>query len=390
MTSDPATIRKYSRRWFLAGAAGTGLLAAAGVAAATPSRGQLVVSSGNASAGVLRKLSGEWRPGELPVVEDLGEDTGDQYREMKRRATGGWGDVLLLDTIYVAEFAQAGLLAELPGDLVRTDLLPGPLATCRQPGDDRLFAVPFNTDVGVILSKKPIADDIVDLAKLVAGLPDDSRQFVGQLIGGNEAFLVNVLEHALAADERFLGMDGRLNNQVDIWTSALQPLADAIRDGKIFRATTEAATVAEFTRPGREFMRNWPYRRDNRSQVQDLAALSRGVLGGQNLAVVAGSSRHDESTDLIRHLTNAQSQRELVGSRLLPVDRAAYRDPTLVDAHPDLPVLLMGVEKARPRPIDAGYVALSTRFQERVGAYLDDAPANPFNQDTVNYVLNGG
>jgi maltose-binding protein MalE len=90
---------------------------------------------------------------ELPEIADA------QRSEMLARAQAGGGgvDVYNLDVTWTAEFAAAGHLQRLDESRVRTgDFLPGPLSTCRY--DDRLWALPFNTDVGLLYFTTTLVD----------------------------------------------------------------------------------------------------------------------------------------------------------------------------------------------------------------------------------------
>lgn len=385
MSTEPAEIRRYSRRWFLAGAAGSGLLASAGLAATAPRRAPIVLSTGTASAGLFSKLIGEWNdahPQRPAVVEDLGATTGEQYTRMKQRAEDGWGGILHLDVIYVPEFASRGWIAELPDDLSREAILPGPLATCRRaPDDDTLYAVPFNTDVGVLFADQGLPRGVTGLRGLLGAVPDHRAQLITQLGEANEALLVNVLEHALAVEPQVLS-GGALNRDAEVWTRALAPLVDAVHRERVWRGADEVAAEQRFRAGGGPYMRNWLFR----GQTEKIATvLQPGVLGGQNLAVVAGSPRRDATVELLRYLTSPQSQRDLARSNLVPVDREAYADAEAVSKR--LPEMLSGIEAARPRPITPHYSALANELQQRLKDYLDNPTGRPINDDTMDALV---
>lgn len=401
MSDDQAAIRRISRRWFLGGALGTGLSAAIGVRIATPRPGPLVVSTNTAAAGLFRHLVDRWNEDDRhrnspAVVEDVGESTAEQYKAMRLRAEQGWGDILHLDSIYLSEFAGAGWIAGLPDEVVRESILPGPRRTCfRDPTDKKLYAAPFNTDVGIIFSQRSLGADRVDLTKLVASVPVRSRGLKAQLGGRNEALVVNVLEHALAVKPELLSPEGVLKFDVALWEDALQPLTRAVGEGRIDQITDEKQTTAAFWRAAKGkqaehlYMRNWPFRGDgNGRKAAHAAALTTGVLGGQNLAVVAGSPRQEQAVELVEFLTSAQSQTDLVLHKFAPVDEDAYRYSAAIESRPYLPKVLEGVQNARPRPITPHYRDFSIALQKRLADYLDDPAQNPINEDSLNALKN--
>jgi multiple sugar transport system substrate-binding protein len=350
----------------------------------------LVVTSGTAGAGILRDLLREWNdehPRTPVVVEDVGESTAEQREAMRQRSQNEWGDILHLDSIYVSEFAAKGWIAKLPGDLIRSDFLPGPVATCRRrPGESELFAVPFNTDVGVVFSRGDLPDQPVNLVDLLAGLPANSRALVGQFGEVNEAFLVNVLEHALAVEDQILDPDGRLNLRLEPWNRALAPLKDALAQEKIFRSRDEPDSATRFASPegarAHRYMRNWPFRGWDRMQSPPpTSPLTHGVLGGQNLALVASSRRADEAIDVIRFLTTPQSQRDLVRYRLVPVNRDVLTAAT--KEFPPLATVLRSIEDARPRPITPRYYELSTAFQESLTDLITSPQTYTMHRDSI-------
>src|SRR5690606_7551179 len=132
----------------------------------------------------------------------------------------------------------------------------------------------------------------------------------------HEAFVVNILEHALSRDPDILTEDGSPSYDLPRWRNALEPLVAGVADGRIALADTEANTIDQFmatdtVRP--PAMRNWPvaYRTLQERNDTDVRAgrirvdsLPIGVLGGQSLAIASGSRHRSAAAEFIRFITD--------------------------------------------------------------------------------------
>jgi len=129
------------------------------------------------------------------------------------------------------------------------------------------------------------------------------------------------------------------------------------------------------------FMRNWPVA--YRSLAQDLeggpavpfdvAPLpgGSGVLGGQNLAVSANSSRPRAAQALIEFLTSERSQQILFERGGLPATRkVVYSDLTVRERYPYVATLEEALSSAELRPAEPHYPQFSRVFRATVDGYL--------------------
>src|SRR5262249_53752828 len=109
----------------------------------------------------------------------------------------------------------------------------------------------------------------------------------------------------------------------------------------------EDTTRAAFQRGEVPLMRNWPVaygqlRSGDKPMTDfDVRPLpGRSVLGGQNLAVAAGTRDPRAAQELVRFLTSEDSERVLFGAGGLAATRAAvYDDPQVRNTRPYAPVL---------------------------------------------------
>jgi len=316
-------------------------------------------------------------------VTTAGNNTADQKRQMIAEASNRTADIVNLDTIDIAGFARDQLIA--PFRLPESNLfLPNVLDAGHRTADPKLFwAAPFNTDVGVLFERVTSdADPGVDgLRAAMGAVRDGSQGLIAQLgpasSASYEAFVVNVLEHALNQDEKIL-----TDNVYDVgkWRQALAPLHSAILAKRITLADNEQDSLGEFVaHHDRRFMRNWPvaYRTLQQNNDADVKAgrirvhpLPIGILGGQSLAIVSNSRYHDQATDVIDFLTGPEAQKVLAAHGLAPTRNLVYGDANLTAFIPHLVTLLGAVENARPRPVHYRYGAFSAAVVKYVQPFL--------------------
>jgi multiple sugar transport system substrate-binding protein len=302
----------------------------------------------------------------------------DQRNEMQVAAESGIADVLNLDMIDIPYFAGRGLIAPIVLNELQV-FLPETLQASRVGNDPRYWAAPFNTDVGMLFERlrpgqSSAATQAPSLSTVIDNLvPDNSGQFAGQLqpssSDSEEAFVVNILEHAISRDSGILDANGFPAYDLRRWQQATKPLHDVITKNRITKCASEADTLAASERQKLRYMRNWPvyYRRLQQDGDPDVQAgrirvspLPTGILGGQSLAIVKKSPHAAQATELIRFLTAEPAQKIIAAHGLAAVRSAAYSDPDLGAFIPHLESIRGAVESARLRPIHANYRAFST------------------------------
>jgi multiple sugar transport system substrate-binding protein len=311
---------------------------------------------------------------------EINSSTRDQYEKfISSRA-----DIFNLDVIHIPKFAREKRIVPITPSSDLSLLAPVQRLSMREDTGD-LWAVPFNTDVGVLyrrIADKAEAGPDPSLTQVMA---TSSRSFVGQLdtVGSqtDEAFVVNVLEQALAQDEAILDENGQLSFSLGQWRSALGPLAAAIRGRRVGAEAGEDDTNRTFQRNGLRFMRNWPVyypaidRAERAKPATDEIRLGRvpiGIIGGQGLAVSAAGDHRDEAVEAIQFLTDAPAQLLLAKYGFAPPGLDAYIDPVVTETLPHLKVIRNGVESSRPRPMHHNYAAFAETFAGHVHRFLYD------------------
>ncbi|MEV4441200.1 extracellular solute-binding protein [Streptomyces sp. NPDC049577] len=279
-------------------------------------------------------------------------------------------DVVNLDVTWVAEFAAAGLVRELPKDYADDgDVLAEVAATARWKG--KVYAAPFNSDVGLLYYRRDY---------LVGGAGIDEKK-LGTLTSGHTTWndvapLMDAVDAWARADKSDRSKDYR-----SAWTSQLSPyegltvngteafasagvrLTDEDGDYSAtrkelekgvaeFRRRTESAhtlegafgsdeagSLKDFAEGRTAFLRHWPYAYrtlhaalgGDRLGVAPLPGAA--VLGGQNLAVSSNpampTERVRKAQELVRFLTDRTSERCLLDAGFAATRKSAYTDPGL-------------------------------------------------------------
>ncbi|MCX5009889.1 extracellular solute-binding protein [Streptomyces sp. NBC_00555] len=346
------------------GSEATGQPADAGAGAV---EGDIVVASGRdvtGKGGIRQKLIEQWNRQQ----EDKGSSSrarlvelpgsADQQRSQLLGALQSGSaeyDVVNLDVTWVPEFADAGLVRRLPDDLVDADVIPSVAATAGW--DGKLYAVPFNSDVGLLfyrrdyLKKAGVTDTELGngtewstVQKLIGTVGDAGRSAVDGYEKGwttqlapYEGLTVNGIE-ALAS-----AVDGlRLTDDAGRYTGSVQDLEAGLKElrdrtqapytlGDAGRSD-EAESLGDFADGRTAFLRHWPYayrtlHQSLTDQQLGVAPLpGRAVLGGQNLAVTTASKRGPAAQELIRFLTGHESERCLLDAGFAATRLSAYND----------------------------------------------------------------
>jgi multiple sugar transport system substrate-binding protein len=311
-------------------------------------------------------------------------------------------DIMMLDVIWVAEFARAGWLLDLSPFLAPDETAPYfPSAVAAATFDGRVWALPWNMNVGMLYYRADL------LARHGLSPPETWAELVGQVRRikaaerdpGLEGYLwqgkqyeglvVNVLEAFWANGARLLAGDGRLFPEPDRAAEALAFLRGLIE----MRVSPAWVTAADEELSRRAFgdghaifLRNWPYALDLfeapdsrvRGKVgiaplprRARAAAGGGSTGGSHLGISRRSAHPDVALALVRFLTSERAQRAMVsGAALYPSRQAVYHDPDLVRRHPMLPRIHAMMLAGRPRPVTPYYLVLSTTVQPEFSAVL--------------------
>lgn len=343
-------------------------------------------------------------PGVRVKSESLPWTTDEQHQFYAINLEGGRPgiDVMMLDVIWVPEFARAGWLLDLTPLLSPAELAPHFTAAVEAATyDGRVWALPWIMNVGLLYYRADLLEKyglrppqtyeelVAQVRRIQAGAQDPRLD--GFLWQGKqyEGLVVNVLEGFWANGTELLGEDGTVFPDPQRAEEVLAFLRRLIERGTSPPWTT--AADEELTRrafgDGRAiFLRNWPYALDLfeapgsavRGKV-GIAPLPRhargadgvGATGGAHLGVYLGTRHPEAALALARFLAGETAQKTMAaGVALNPTRTALYHDPELVRGHPNFPTIYRLAATARPRPVTPYYLMLSTTLQPEFSAVL--------------------
>jgi multiple sugar transport system substrate-binding protein len=374
----------YSRRSFLAGALAAGMLSTAASYLLTRRESiTLTLATGvddsQGGRGELVTMWNELNPDTQIKPHEINSTTQDQFDKFSQIPA----DIFNLDVIHIPRFAAEGRIQAIdPQNDI--SLLPTVKRLCAvdETGSD-FWAVPWNADVGMLYRRVSDRNSPAGEPTLKSMLTTPPGQFVGQLdtVGSqtDEAFVINVLEQALAQDDAILDADGVISTNLGQWVTALRPLREALRRKRVLAVAGEASTIDLFEARNVRYMRNWPvyFPAVDRSERNDpgtleiaIGRLPIGIIGGQALAVSAHTRHRAEAARAIHFLTDTPAQKLLATYGFAPTGVDAYIDAGLQAARPELSLIRYAVEQSRPRPIHEGYAAFSDAFKRHVHDFL--------------------
>lgn len=308
-------------------------------------------------------------------------------------------DIYVLDIVWMAEFASRGYIRPLDQSRVPErdfgDFVAKVMETCDFDGN--LWALPFNSDVGLIYRRTGIPgvhapqswDDYfgaaakTTMSTVRASHPELKAANAAQLAADDEMLAVTAFEAIWAAGGQLVAPNGQLLLTPDGSKVAFSPadrmgirkLAAAagdadltVVDGGEAMQTTATVATQTFIDGRTAYMRNWPVARDvigDKVSYDVSVPPVATVLGGQNLAIASGTDKPRAAQALIQFLTNSSSQLILseVGG-FVPTRQSAFDN----SRRPDKAEVQSALGLARLRPVTPTYPECSRVFREGVAS----------------------
>jgi multiple sugar transport system substrate-binding protein len=373
--------------------------------------GRLVIMSGRDESvnHQRQRLIDSWNaehPDNQAIIRSLPSSADQQHSTMVANAQAGGGavDIYNLDITWVPEFAAAHYIRPLDS-VPKADFLAGPWETGSYAGHQ--YAIPFNTDVGLLYYRTDLLDaksvpkilppDTSYATQLLGEDPNLQAAYAGQLV--DEGLTINAIEAIRSAGGDVV--DGKGNVVLDSPAAGdgLRRLARAVKKLPGGRRAelggTENENTAAFIGCQVALMRNWPvhYGKIAGSAREQPAERPCGdvsrkfavtelpfpsVLGGQDLAIAADSTKPRAAQQLIDFLTAQESQKSLFTSGgFAPVRDSVLNDSEVKRGQPYANALLAALKSARPRPKTPHYALFSAVFRAAVQYALEHDGALP-------------
>jgi multiple sugar transport system substrate-binding protein len=296
-------------------------------------------------------------------------------------------DVYNLDVTRIPQFADAGFITPLEG-VDTAGFLAKPLSTCRY--RDQLWALPFNTDAGLLFYRSDLVEDLPTTWRQLRnairdGKPADMPIGLAVQLADYEGGAVTIAE-VVQADGGKLVDGGEVVIDSPEAQDALEQLAEDVRDADINLAASldadEDRSTQAFLNGEAMFLRNWPIAhrvlKDKGVPFGVTELPGPSVLGGQNLAISAGSANKGAARALVEFLTSPRSQQLLFERGGLAATREiVYKDPAILDLYPYAGTLLAAIKGSEPRPVGPHYSRFSEVLRDVVRQMLVEGNLPP-------------
>lgn len=338
------------------------------------------------------------------TTQVLPTDATAQREQLVRRLAAGDSsvDLMSLDPVFVAEFANAGYLMPITDQAdvqqLTADVLPAALEAAYW--DDQLVAAPFWANTQLLWYRKSVAaaagidpaagdvtwDQIIKAAeqqgKTVAVQGNRYEGYMVWINALTESAGGQILSDPEAGDKATPSMAGPAGNAAadivgELARSSAAPPGLSTADEEIARSTFQS------DRGG--FMVNWPYVYAaakaavtaggiSQSVVDDIGwarypqvnagEASKPPLGGINLGIGRFSKHQDEALEAVKCITSVEHNAQYMVESGNPAARAAaYDDPAVKEAFPMADLIRSSIADAGPRPITPYYGDVSSSVQ---------------------------
>lgn len=330
-------------------------------------------------------------------IQVLPNSASDQRQQLLRRlASGASGiDIMSIDPVFVAEFAEAGFLARVPGDQQKTfsDDVVDPAVTNAK-WKDEMYAAPFWANTQVLWYRTSVAeeagldmdqpvtwDQIIEAAeKTDTNIGVQASRYEGYMVWIN-ALVEGAGGHVVKnpeADGKDLefGLESAGGKKA---AGVIQKLNDAKVGGPALGSTDETTSLDMFQNERAGFMINWPYvyaalKGAEVDWMDDLAWTrypatvegeeSKPPLGGIEMGVSAASENKTQAWDAVECLTSKESQTTyMLGTGNPAARKAVYDDPAVKKEFPMAGLIRRSLDSSAPRPLTQYYGDVSSGIQ---------------------------
>ncbi len=315
----------------------------------------------------------------------------------------GTYDVILLDCIWPAEFAEAGWLLDVTDRLSeedRADIFPEVLSSVTYKG--RLYGMPWLNDWQYFFYNKKMLEDVgatppaywpevIDISKKLkdAGIV---KYPIIDAWGQGEAVVIQWLQYAVAMGGKLFDEDGNPIMNQGAPLKALEFMVDNMEAGYFNPACIESfyeEVRRVFSAGQAAFGLNWTYMYNLANDPQESQIAGNAILalipgfpegrrsatcnGGMGLSIMKTSKHPDEAWRYITYLASKEVQKKY-SQNALPIWKSLYDDPELIAQQPE--VVKVAKEQIRyvfDRPQVPWYSQFSLIMSEELQAALTGA-----------------
>nr|WP_040562549.1 extracellular solute-binding protein [Kineosphaera limosa] len=341
----------------------------------------------------------------------LPNSASDQRQQLLRRlAAGDRGvDMMSLDPVFVAEFAQAGFLAGVPQDkqaALTEDAVQPIIDSAQWAGS--MYAAPMWANTQVLWYRKSVAeaagldmsqpvtwDQIIEAAKaqnktvgVQARRYEGYAVWINALVEGAGGHIINNMGEQ-DVDKIEWGLDSDAGREA---ARVIAEVSSTGVGGPAMGGSDETAALDLFLGNSSGFLLNWPYvwaaLDDRAPQLKDDVAWARypqtvqgqeskPPLGGIELGVAAASQKQELAWQAIQCVTSQENQKKyMLGTGNPAARKAVYDDPEIREVFPMADLIRESLDSGAPRPVSQFYGDISGALQRSF------SPPNEVNENT--------
>jgi multiple sugar transport system substrate-binding protein len=311
----------------------------------------------------------------------------DQQRELIARRLAAEDsdiDIIGMDVIWTAEFAEAGWIREWTGERAtkaREGKLRGPLLTAEY--QDKLWAAPFTSNTQFLWYRKDRVkpppedltwDEMIDqAARSGKAVEIQGARYEGYTVWVNS--LIASAGGSIVDEDGNVKVDATARRAAEI----IQKLATSKAAPKGMTNNREDDARLNFQAGDSDFQVNYSFVFPSAKEVPgfqekmgvarwprvDKETPSRVTLGGINLGIGSYSKNPELAFDAAECL--AQPENQVVASEkggLAPSSEALYEDPRIKKVLPFADIMRASIEEGVPRPVTPAYADVSLAIQK--------------------------
>jgi multiple sugar transport system substrate-binding protein len=360
------------------------------------------------------------------AIQLLPNSASDQRQQLLRRlaAKDTGMDLMSMDPVFVAEFAEAGFLADVPaadGDQLTGNAVKSAVEASTWKG--KLVAAPMWANTQLLWYRKSVAkaagldmsqpitwEQLIQAAKsehktigVQAKRYEGYMVWVNALIEGAGGHIID--NPGASGPELKFGLDSQAGKDA---AAVIQQVAQAGVAGPAMGSTDETAALALFSNDSTSgFLVNWPYvwaalPGANVPFIDDVGwarypqtvkgEASKPPFGGIELGVNAASTHPALAWDAIKCITTPEHQKAyMLGTGNPAADKSVYDDPEIKKQFPMADLIRSSLEESAPRPLTQYYGDVSSAIQRVYSPPSSVNPATTPHQatDLIQSVLKG-
>jgi multiple sugar transport system substrate-binding protein len=304
----------------------------------------------------------------------LGNDPNTQRQQLVRRLAAGDSsiDIMSMDVIWTAEFAEAGWILPFPEDVaneMRQGTLKGPMDTATYEG--KVYGAPANSNTQLLWYRKDLVRNPPttwsEMIEMAENMDEAGRiETMGDAYEGLVVWFNSLIQ---SAGGQILSSPGEVALEEEHTRKALDIMGTLARSSAAdpsFPALREDQARLAFETGDAAFQVNWPFiypsARDNKADIfpdigwapwprVDENTPSKAPIGGFNWGVGGNTDNPRQAFEAAACMRNEENQRDFaLKGGLPPTLESIYGDPEFKKDYPFADLIRDGLENAAVRP----------------------------------------